>query len=625
MTRGARIAEFDARYAARMGEFAASQTVNSASDDAFPLGREAIDIGVGILQLTEIHGRALVAAVALGSAENVQSISERASSFLTESLAPFEMVNRGFLETVSEVENLNLRLNKKIDKLEQLAAIVAASDDAIIAATLDGTILTWSPGAERLYGYTAAEMIGTIGISLVPDELQSERVQLIDDLAENRSLSSFETIRIRKDGKPVHVSLTVSPIRNEEGVVTAMAVVGRDIGMRAEAEEERLRLEGQLRQMQKSEAIGSLAGGIAHDFNNFLTVIRGYAGVLRPMLHDEKAKQPLEQIDRAAEQAALLTGQLLAFSRQQVLRPEVSNLNDVVEETLALLDRVLGEDIEIERHLDPELARIFADRGQLAQVVLNLAVNARDAMPDGGTLVIRSENRFLDDVYVATRSEISPGRYVILEITDSGAGMDEETRDRVFDPFFTTKPTGTGLGLSTVYGIVRQSGGYIWVYSELRVGTTFKLYFPTTDEQVAPAVDAMTSGSLDGNETILLIEDNEMLRPLVADVLESFGYSVVRAASGPEALALARATPAPAIDLVLTDVVMPGMNGREVAEILGGEYPGLRVLFTSGYPSDSVIRERIAEGRAGFIQKPFLADELARAIRKTLEGANHTD
>jgi two-component system cell cycle sensor histidine kinase/response regulator CckA len=377
-------------------------------------------------------------------------------------------------------------------------------------------------------------------------------------------------------------------------------------------------LEEQLRQAQKMESIGSLAGGIAHDFNNLLTVIRGYSALLAPKVDDPKGQEAVTRIDQAAEQAAALTGQLLAFSRQQVLHPEVSDVNIVVSKTLTLLERLLGADILVESLLAPDLTPILVDRGQLTQVILNLAVNARDAMAKGGLLTIQTENCLLDDAYVATHQEVIPGRYVLIKVTDTGAGMDTETSQRVFDPFFTTKSTGTGLGLSTVYGIVRQSGGHIWIHSEPGIGTMFNVYFPATEDPILPPHAPIRVDSVAGNETILLVEDNETLRVLTAEVLESYGYRVLAAATGPEAIALADGESLDGIDLLLTDIVMPEMNGREVSERITESRPDLRVLFTSGYPSDAIVREGIAEARAAFIQKPYLAGDLALKIRELL-------
>ncbi len=379
-------------------------------------------------------------------------------------------------------------------------------------------------------------------------------------------------------------------------------------------------LEEQLRQGQKMEAIGRLAGGIAHDFNNLLLVIRGYSAILLQELSDEDQRDSAMQIDSAAERAGEFTRQLLAFSRQQVLRPEVTDLNAVVAKTLTLLQRSMGASIQIESELEPGIGAVLVDRGQIAQAVMNLALNARDAMSEGGgTLRIRTAGVELDGASLHTHDDVTPGSYVLLQITDSGVGMDKETQSRVFDPFFTTKERGTGLGLATVYGLVKQSGGHIWFYSETGMGTTFKLYFPTTNAGVTPGTKSRHLPSLRGNETILLVEDTDLVRSLVTSTLESYGYTVLAAASGAHALRIAEQTDA-RIDLVMTDVVMPGMNGRELADRLVATCHGLKVLFTSGYPSDTVLRHGIAEARTAFIEKPYLPDALARKVRETLDG-----
>jgi CheY-like chemotaxis protein len=376
-------------------------------------------------------------------------------------------------------------------------------------------------------------------------------------------------------------------------------------------------LEAQLRQAQKLEAIGSLAAGVAHDFNNVLTAIRGSSDLIRRTAAEEPVRERAREIDVAAEHATGLTRQLLAFGRQQVLQPRPTDLNAVVEGTLELLERVIGEQITIVRSLGERVSAILIDPGQLQQVILNLAINARDAMPDGGTLVVRTEEATLDEAYAAS-VDVPPGRYVVLELTDSGAGIPPETLAHVFEPFFTTKPDGTGLGLATVFGIVKQSGGHVSAYSEAGFGTTFRVYLPPSSAAVEHAPAARTpAATLEGDETILLVEDTPMLRPIVAEMLRAYGYTVLEAGDGMDALAVAEAHDG-AIDLVLTDVVMPRMNGRQLSERLLAANPALRVLFTSGYPADTVIRSGIAEARVAFIQKPYVGDELLAAIRGTL-------
>jgi signal transduction histidine kinase/ActR/RegA family two-component response regulator len=399
---------------------------------------------------------------------------------------------------------------------------------------------------------------------------------------------------------------------------TMASAIANDVENRNRAERERERLEEQLRQSAKMEAVGNLAGGIAHDFNNLLLVIRGYAAVVMKRNVDETLVEGLHHIDDAAERAGELTRQLLAFSRQQVLRPEVTNLNDVVTETLNLLERLIGTNIAIETTLEPDLHPIVVDRSQLGQVILNLAVNARDAMPEGGSLTIQTSNLRLDAPYVFDRVDIAPGSYALLQMTDTGVGMDEATRRRVFDPFFTTKSEGTGLGLATVYGIVKQSGGSILLYSEPRLGTTFKIYFPEETRDAFVASPAPSSTSLRGSETILLVEDDAVVRPLIAEILELYGYAVVPAAGGEEAIEIVKHQ-AGSIDLLLSDIVMPGMNGRELADTLCAEYPALKVVFTSGYPADTTVRNGLRETNMAFIEKPYLPDDLARFLRGVLD------
>jgi signal transduction histidine kinase/ActR/RegA family two-component response regulator len=399
---------------------------------------------------------------------------------------------------------------------------------------------------------------------------------------------------------------------------TMARAISRDVGERDRAEDARERLQEQLRQSQKMEAVGSLAGGIAHDFNNLLMVIIGYTDMVTQRNADERLANALQHITDAAERATELTRQLLAYSRQQVLRLETVSLNDVVSDTLKLLDRLIGTDIEITTDLEPALLPITVDRSQLGQVILNLAVNAREAMPNGGSLQIRTTNLILDDSYVAEHMHIAAGSYALLQMTDTGIGMDETTRSRVFDPFFTTKSEGTGLGLATVYGIVKQSGGHILVYSEPDLGTTFKIYF--SNEATAPvaALPPPEPTSLHGDETILLVEDDRVVRPLVTEILETYGYAVLPAADGREAIEIAEQQ-AGSIDLLLTDIVMPGMNGRELANTLTAEYPRLKVVFTSGYPADATVRKGLSETGVAFIEKPYLPEDLARIVRRIVD------
>jgi signal transduction histidine kinase len=383
------------------------------------------------------------------------------------------------------------------------------------------------------------------------------------------------------------------------------------------------RLEEQLIQSQKMEGIGRLAGGVAHDFNNLLTAILGYAELMESQLEDEGLRSELREIRLAGERAAALTRQLLAFSRRQVLQPRTLDLNIVVSDVEKMLARLIGEDVTLVTRLEPALGSVKADPGQIEQVIMNLAVNARDAMPEGGTLTFETANAMLDADFVAVHSGALPGAYVVLTVTDTGTGMTDEVRGHAFEPFFTTKEKGkgTGLGLATAYGIVKQSGGHITVDSEAGRGTTFRIYLPRVEGTAADS-ERTTSSSLlpTGTETILLVEDEAGVRRLSSTVLETQGYIVLEAASGDIALQVARSETGP-IHLIVTDVVMPGMNGRELWERLKVLRPDSRVLFMSGYTDDAIARHGVLEPGIAFLQKPFTPFSLAQKVREVLDAA----
>ena len=385
---------------------------------------------------------------------------------------------------------------------------------------------------------------------------------------------------------------------------------------------ERKQLEEQFHQAQKMEAVGRLAGGVAHDFNNLLTAILGSADlVLDSLTAGVPEREEVEEIRKAAVRAADLTRQLLAFSRQQVIAPTVLNPNGVVANMDKLLRRLLGEDVELRTVLAPDLAAVKADPSQLEQIVLNLAVNARDAMPNGGKLTIETQNVELDQEYVRGHLWAQPGPYVMLAVSDTGVGMDAATQSRIFEPFFTTKEQGkgTGLGLATTYGIVKQSGGWIWVYSEPGHGTSFKIYLPRVAEAAAPAAPSPVPPlSVRGSETVLLVEDDEMIRKLVQKVLKANGYAVLVAASGRDAERVAEQHEGP-IDLLMTDVVMPGLSGREVARRLSAARTGIRVLYLSGYTDDAIVHHGVLDPGVAFLQKPFTPAVLGRKVREVLD------
>ncbi len=383
-------------------------------------------------------------------------------------------------------------------------------------------------------------------------------------------------------------------------------------------------LEDQLAQAQKMEAVGLLAGGIAHDFNNLLSAIMGYSEIMMLDLgNDEPLHQCAEEIMKAADQGASLTNKLLAFSRKQILQPRVIDLNVIITDMDKMLRRLLGEDLDLVTHGAEELDLVKADPGQIEQILMNLAVNARDAMPDGGKLTIETGNVYLDESYTQSHAEVSPGPYVMLAVTDNGAGMDAEKLAHIFEPFFTTKESGkgTGLGLATVYGIVKQSGGHIWVYSEPGQGTTFKVYFPQAEEGLAPAPPRPTRERLmpvRGRETILLVEDDTALQGLIAKALKKYGYEVWEAANGVEALNICKKETRP-IHLLLTDVVMPQMGGRELAERLAHLRPEIKVLYMSGYTTNAIVHHGVLDAEINFIQKPVKILNLLQKVREVLE------
>src|SRR5437867_8211074 len=395
------------------------------------------------------------------------------------------------------------------------------------------------------------------------------------------------------------------------------------VGIERKRAEEALRQsEARLRQAQKMEAVGRLAGGVAHDFNNLLTVITSYSDLLLEDLgSDDPKHDDVAQIRKAADGAAVLTRQLLAFSRQQVLEPKVLDLKATVASTEKLLQRLIGEDVRLTTSLAPDLGAVKADPGQLEQVIINLAVNARDAMPAGGRLTIEAANMEMDDVYVRSHAPARPGRYVMLAMSDTGIGMDEQTKARIFEPFFTTKESGkgTGLGLATVYGIVKQAGGFIWVYSEPGRGSSFKVYLPRVDEPVAPAIARPAPAEpRRGTETVLVAEDAPSVRLVTRQVLERYGYTVLEAPTGDIALRLAAKHHGP-IHLLLTDVVMPGLSGRQLAEQLAQLRREMKVLYVSGYGESAVVHHGILESGVAYLQKPFTPETLARRVRDALD------
>jgi PAS domain S-box-containing protein len=453
-----------------------------------------------------------------------------------------------------------------------------------------------------------------VGVSLMEYFETSDQTFL--PIAAHRRATRGEPVTFHVEWKGGSYTCHVDPLRTAEGDLQGAICMALDIT-------DRKQLEEQLRQAQKMEAVGRLAGGIAHDFNNLLMVIQGYADLLTERLADgDPLRRNAEQIQTASQRATSLTRQLLAFSRKQMLAPKVLNVQSVVAEMEKILRRLIGEDIQLETSSAPDLGLIKADRSQIEQVILNLAVNARDAMPEGGRLTIETANVELDKAAAHPPAVLSPGKYVMLAVTDNGCGMDAETQAHIFEPFFTTKEKGkgTGLGLATVYGIVKQSGGYVWVYSEPGRGTSFKVYLPRIeDEPTARGRDGKTDTRAlpRGSETVLLVEDEKGVRELAREYLELVGYTVIEAEDGHTALELAAMHVGP-IQLLMTDVVMPGISGRELAGRVKAIRPDIKILFMSGYTDQSVVHHGILDTDAALLQKPFTMAALAAKLREIL-------
>jgi two-component system cell cycle sensor histidine kinase/response regulator CckA len=507
---------------------------------------------------------------------------------------------------------------------QELASIVNSSFNAVLGKTLEGVITSWNPSAVRLYGYTREEAVGQHISLIIPPERAHELSSIMERLRRGERIEAFETVRRHKDGSLINVSVTISPIRNSLGEIVGASTIAHDIT-------ERKLLAEQLLHAQKMEGIGRLAGGIAHDFNNLLAAIMGYAELAEMEAPGgEQFREYLANVTKAAERAATLTGQLLAFARKQVTEPKVIDLNELLVDIEKLLRRLIGEDIlfQVATWENPVIVRV--DPSQLAQVLINLAVNARDAMPEGGELTM--------DVSICTipgnapllqpsllRPDLPVGQYALLRVHDTGLGMSAEVKAHLFEPFFTTKGPGkgTGLGLATSYGIIKQSHGDIVVESEPGQGTTFSIYLPISDEVAAPLPALRTLARMPmGTETVLFVEDEPLVRGFAVQILRSLNYSVLEAADGREALEIvAGLGEADRIDLLMTDVIMPRVGGHELAQRLLTERPDLRVLYCSGYTDDEIIKKGVLEEGADFLQKPYAPSALALKVRQVLDRA----
>jgi signal transduction histidine kinase len=502
-----------------------------------------------------------------------------------------------------ERHRLVIDLEQKMRALQSSEArfrrIIENNADGIVIVDEQGRIRFINPAAELLFGRSAETLVG-------------EMFEFPVVTGENTEIDI-----VQPEGKTL-----VAEIRAEatswEGE-TVLLVSLRDIT-------DRQQLEEQLRQSQKMEAVGKLAGGVAHDFNNLLTVITGYSELLLKRTPDDQEahRKDIEQIKKASQRAASLTRQLLAFSRKQMLQPKVLNLNQIVADLGKMLRRLIGEDVELVTVLTPELGLVKADPSQIEQVIMNLVINARDAMPQGGRLTVETRNIHLDKGYARRYVDVEPGPYVLLATSDTGHGMTPEIRDRIFEPFFTTKEQGkgTGLGLATVHGIIKQSGGHIWVYSEPGQGTTFEIYLPQIEETDAAVRSSQAMiPSAEGSEIILLVEDEDLVRELAARILTRGGYRVLTASSGADALEVSQHHAGP-INLLVTDIVMPGgMNGRDLAKRLTVSHPDLKVLYMSGYTDDAIVHHGILDSDVAFLEKPFTPDVLLLRVHEMLYGS----
>ncbi len=564
--------------------------------------------GIDALDMLRREGKDIPVILVSGSmldSAGVESIKRGATDYiLKDRLARLaHAVERALAERQARADRVETESARDL-----LASLVESSDDAIVGVSLDGAILTWNRAAARIYGYEAGEISGRPFADLFAPQWVEDIQTALLSLRTGAAVARHETLGMRKNGSTVDIAVTIAPVRQADGLLTGAAAVIRDTT-------DYKALREQFFLSQKMEAVGKLAAGVAHDFNNLLTVISGYSSLALGQLDEtDPVYSNIREVAKAGERAAGLTRQLLAFSRKQILQPRLLSLNDVVASMDGMLRRLIPEDVVLETALDPALGMIRVDPGQMEQVIMNLAVNAKDAMPDGGKLRIATAN--------VEEAEGLEGPAVLLTVTDTGAGMDRETQARIFEPFFTTKgQAGTGLGLSTVFGIVGQSGGAIRVESELGRGATLRIYLPRIGaNDDATGANGPLAGSATGptgSETILIFEDEEGVRSLVSRVLRGRGYHVLTAANGTEALHMCQANAA--VDLVVTDAIMPPMNGARLTAQLRGLDRKIGILLISGHTDRTLRREGVLSADVAFLQKPFSPRALASKVREVLD------
>jgi PAS domain S-box-containing protein len=526
-------------------------------------------------------------------------------------------------ERTIELETANQQLQREVNErkrveetMRKLSRAVEQSPSIVLITDPEGIIEYVNPKFTQVTGYAEDRVIGKNPRFLKSGQTPPEEYARLWNTIKSGRDWQGEFQNRKRSGQLYWAFASISPITNEAGEITHFLAVQEDITQRKQLEE-------QLRQSQKMEAVGRLAGGVAHDFNNLLMVITGHCNlILDSLIAGDPIRRDVEEIYKAGDKAASLTRQLLAFSRRLVLQPRILSLNSVVADMEKMLKRLIGEDVELETNLDPTLEFVKADPGQMEQVLMNLVVNARDAMPNGGKLTVETANVYLDEDFVSHHVDLEAGQYVLLAVSDTGGGIPSQIMPHIFEPFFTTKAPGkgTGLGLSTVFGIVTQSGGHILVDSQLKQGTTFKIYLPQIEQEQSTTKPAQAhSGPPPGSETILLVEDEEGVRFVARRLLQKSGYTVLEARDGNEALRVCEQHPSP-IHLLITDVVMPGgLNGRELAERVVTLHPEIKVLYISGYTNDAVLHLGVLEDSKAFLQKPFTIDDLAHKVRGLLD------
>jgi PAS domain S-box-containing protein len=556
----------------------------------------------------------------LGEEEAVKCLQIGATDYLLK--GSLDRLASAVQRAIQEAEHRRKRTEAEQDLLERerrLSSVYETVADIIIYAQVEADgryrFLSVNPAFVSTSGLEYSQVIGKRVDEVIPEPSLTLVLEKLREATQAKRVVRWEHTSRFPAGQ-LTGEVSVAPVLDDAGNCTHLVAAIHDVT-------ERKQLEAQFRQAQRMESVGHLAGGIAHDFNNLLTVINGVADLALAQVSasDQQLQDDLTEIRRAGERAAALTRQLLAFSRKQILQPTVINLNAIVAEMESMLRRLIGDDIELAVKGAPGLGNIRADPGQMEQVIANLAVNSRDAMPRGGKLTVETQNVEIDEDYGREHSvTVQPGRYVMLAMSDTGMGMDEATRARIFEPFFTTKGPGkgTGLGLSTVYGIVKQSEGFVWAYSEVGLGTTFKIYLPYVADLAGGGRRNPSVASPKGTETILIVEDVSGLCGLAKRTLESAGYNVLTAASGEQALLLLERYEEP-VHLMVTDVVMPGMSGRDLAERLDLTRPGMKVLYMSGYTDDIVVRHGVVEEGVPFISKPFALADLIRKVRDVLD------